>query len=83
MAETGTNLAMTESVGAKIIYFSPYSPEFNPMENCWSKVKELLRSAQAPSRDSLDKAIALALDTISQLDLKNWFTHCCYCTSEE
>ena len=89
---------LVESVGAKIIYLSPYSPEFNPIEvearcfasslcnrlveNCWSKVKEFLRSAQARSRYSLDKAItqwqpfgliALSLETISQLDLKNWF----------
>ena len=72
---------LVESVGAKIIYLSPYSPEFNPIENCWSKVKEFLRSAQARSRDSLDKAIPLSLETISQLDIKNWFAHCCYCTS--
>lgn len=72
---------LIESVGARIVYLSPYSPEFNPIENCWSKIKEFLRSAQARSREALDKAIATAIETISKPDIRNWFSHCCYCTS--
>ncbi len=75
---------LVESVGAKILDLSPQRAcphVFNPIENCWSKVKEFLRSAQALSREALDEAIAKAIEAISKLDLRNWFSHCCYCTS--
>jgi transposase len=46
--------------GARLVYLSPYSPDFNPIENCWSKVKEFLRSVAARSREALEEAIANA-----------------------
>ena len=46
-----------ESVGARVVFLSPYSPDFNPIENCWSKVKEYLRSCESRTYDALDKAI--------------------------
>ncbi|WP_431193562.1 transposase [Trichocoleus desertorum] len=63
------------------IYLPPYSPDFSPIENCWSKLKSLLRSAGARSYSALDKAIQEAFAQISLEDIRNWFTHCCYCTS--
>ena len=69
-----------ESVGACLIYLSPYSPDFNPIENCWSKLKAYLRKVAARSRDLLEEAISLGLDLITELDIRNWFAHCCYCT---
>lgn len=69
-----------ESVGASLIYLSPYSPDFNPIENCWSKLKAYLRKVAARSRELLEEAIGLGLDLITENDIKNWFTHCCYCT---
>jgi transposase len=70
-----------ESVGASLIYLSPYSPDFNPIENCWSKLKQYLRSVAARSREALEEAISLGLDLITEQELRNWFAHCCYCTS--
>lgn len=70
-----------EKAGAKLVYLSPYSPDFNPIENCWSKLKEFLRSQEARTYEALDQAITQALTTITSEDLLGWFTHCCYCPS--
>jgi transposase len=70
-----------ESVGAKVIFLSPYSPDFNPIENGWSKVKEFLRSREARTPEELDNAITEALENITEKDLIGWFTHCRYYVS--
>lgn len=67
------------AVGARLVYLSPYSPEFNPIEHLWSKLKAFLRSAEARTVEALHKAIALGLAEISLEDVRNWFIHCCYC----
>lgn len=71
-----------ENVGAKLIYLSPYSPEFSPIENFWSKVKSLLRKLQARTYQNLIDSITDAMLQVTQNDIRNWFTHCCYCTSK-
>lgn len=48
-----------EAVGAKLIFLSPYSPEFNPIENLWSKLKSALHSIGAKTYQALDEAIAI------------------------
>ena len=68
------------SVGAKIVYLSPYSPDFNPIENLWSKLKSYLRSMEARTREKLHEAIRDGLQLITLQDVRNWFAHCCYCT---
>jgi len=70
-----------EAAGARVIYLSAYSPDFNPIENCWSKLKEYLRSMAARTRDSLEQAIVNAINLVTPRDIRNWFAHCCYCTS--
>ena len=67
-----------ESVGAKVVFLSPYSPDFNPIENCWSKLKEFLRSQEARTYEELDSAITKALNLVTQKDIVGWLTHCCY-----
>ncbi len=67
--------------GAKLIYLPPYSPDFNPIENFWSKVKNTLRSIGARTYQALDLAIADAYSQISLKDIRNWFAHSCYCIS--
>ena len=67
--------------GAKLINLPPYSPDFNPIENFWSKVKNTLRSIGARTYLALDLAIAEAYSQVSLKDIHNWFAHCCYCTS--
>ena len=66
-----------EAVGAKVVYLSPYSPDFSPIENCWSKVKEFLRARAARTYAQLDQAITDALATVTTKDIIGWFTHCC------
>lgn len=67
-----------EAKGAKVLYLSPYSPDFSPIEPCWSKVKTALRAAKARTRDALDEALAAALAAITPRDAEHWFAHCGY-----
>jgi transposase len=69
---------MIESVEAKVVFLSPYSPDFNPIENCWSKIKEYLRSQESPNYEDLNQAINEAIDLVTDEDIISWFTHCCY-----
>lgn len=67
-----------EAQGARLIFLPPYSPDFNPIEQCWAKVKTALRAAKARTLDSLVEAVAEALRSISPEDAKGWFAHCGY-----
>jgi transposase len=67
-----------ESRGAKLIYLPPYSPDLSPIERCWSKIKTVLRSAGARTRQALEVAIKEAISTISESDALAWFAHCGY-----
>jgi transposase len=70
-----------EEAGAKLIYLSPYSPEFSPIENFWSKVKSILRKLKTRNYLDLIDAITDAMLQVTKKDIHNWFVHCCYCTS--
>ena len=67
---------LIESVGAKVKFLPPYSPDLSPIELCWSKLKEILRSAKARSFDALDEAITMAVNAITDENALNWFNHC-------
>ncbi len=69
------------SVGATALYLSPYSPEFNPIEHWWSQLKAFLRQFSPDTTSAVDGLIKIALQLMNPEHLKNWFTHCCYCTS--
>ena len=73
--------AAIRSVGAKLIYLPPYSPDFNPVENFWSKVKTILRSIGARTYKDLDLAISNAYSQVSLKNIHHWFSHSCYCIS--
>jgi len=66
------------SVGARVLYLPPYSPDLNPIEPCWAKVKQHLRTASARSQPDLTNAISDALHTITADDGKGFFEHCGY-----
>jgi transposase len=70
-----------EQQKARLIYLPPYSPEFSPIENFWSKVKAMLRKLKARTYKDLIEGIESAMLQVTQKDIRNWFTHCCYCTS--
>ena len=66
------------AAGATLLPLPPYSPDFNPIEQCWSKVKEFLRSAQARTTEALRQAITQAFATVTTSDARGWFQHCGY-----
>lgn len=63
-----------EAVGARLLFLPPYSPDFNPVENAFSKLKALLRKAAASTVDELWRAIGSALDTFTATECANYFT---------
>ena len=67
-----------EARGARLLYLPPYSPDFNPIELAFSKLKTWLRSAQARTREALEAVIQAATDWITEGDAKNWSDHCSY-----
>ena len=62
-----------ESVGAEIWFLPPYSPDLNPIEKMWSKIKLILRTLKARTDQALIDAIAKALEAITASDAKGWF----------
>jgi transposase len=67
--------------GATVEYLPPYSPDLNPIEKMWSKIKEFLRAAKARTSQALHKAITAAFLTISTADALAWFASCGYTIS--
>jgi transposase len=72
---------LIESVGAQLVYLPPYSPELNPIEMLWSKVKQFLRAWAARDYEDLHKAILAAFDKVSLDDIMNWFLEADLCAS--
>ena len=71
-------LALIEQAGAAVLFLPAYSPDFNPIEKMWSKVKACLRSAEARTSSALIDAIASALASVTRQDATNWFASCGY-----
>ena len=69
---------LVEARGARLLYLPPYSPDFNPIELAFGKLKTWLRTAQARTREALESVIQAATDWITERDAKNWFDHCGY-----
>lgn len=69
---------LIEARGCELLYLPAYSPDFNPIEEAFSKVKGLLRKAKARTRDALVEAMGRALSAISALDAQGFFEHCGY-----
>jgi transposase len=67
-----------EAAGATLLFVPPYSPELNPIEMYWAKLKGLLRTAAARSRPALRKAITAAMATVTPQDTGGWVRHCGY-----
>ncbi|KGF71715.1 transposase [Neosynechococcus sphagnicola sy1] len=75
--------ALIEQAGATLIYLPRYSPDFSPIENAWSKIKQILRSIKARNYPDLALALESAFNQISLENIRNWFSHCCYRISLE
>jgi transposase len=70
--------ALIEEAGASLLYLPPYSPDLNPIEKMWSKIKALLRGAKARTQEALSQAVASALNAVTDSDIAGWFRHCGY-----
>ena len=64
--------------GARVIYLPPYSPDLNPIEKCWSKIKIYLRAAKARTRQALEEALKQVLLSVTESDARGWFASCGY-----
>ena len=62
-----------EAAGAQLLYLPPHSPDLNPIEKVWAKLKQLLRAAKARTKETLDQAIAQLLPLLTAEDAKAWF----------
>ncbi len=67
-----------ERRGASLLYLPPYSPDFNPIEQAWSKLKQLLRGVKARLLDQLEPALERAIAAITPADARAFFQHCGY-----
>jgi transposase len=64
--------------GARLEFLPPYSPDLNPIEKCWAKVKTVLRKLKARTYDELVDALWRAFGSITPQDMHAWFAHCGY-----
>jgi transposase len=71
-------LGLIAALGAQVRFLPAYSPDLNPIEPMWSKVKASLRQAEARTQPSLLEAIASSFETVTSQDARNWFAHCGY-----
>ena len=69
---------LIQSVGAELWYLPAYSPDLNPIEKMWSKIKSILRTLKARTQEALIYAIAKALEMVTASDAKGWFELCGY-----
>jgi transposase len=69
---------LIELRGCELLYLPPYSPDLNPIEEAFSKMKGLLRKAQARSREALLEAIGAAISAVTDQDAHGFFEHCGY-----
>jgi transposase len=69
---------LIEGAGAEILFLPPYSPDFSPIEETFSKVTGILRQIGARTREALLEATSEALDAVSRRDAVGWFRHCGY-----
>jgi len=68
-----------QACGARLQLLPPYSPDLNPIELCWAKVKTALRAAKARTFEAVVEALKLALQSVTADDAKAWMEHCGYC----
>lgn len=71
-------LALFGTAGVSVWFLPAYSPDLNPIEKMWSKVKHVLRSLEPRTHEELLEAIAAALSRVTASDARNWFASCGY-----
>ena len=75
-------LELIEATGATVKFLPPYSPDYNPIEKMWSKIKNLLRGFAARTEKELSAAITRAFEAVTPSDVQGWFSSCHITTSQ-
>ena len=70
------------AAGCQLVFLPAYSPDLSPIEEAFSKIKELVKAAAARTRAALDAAIAAALAAVTAADVAGWFSHAGYPTRQ-
>ena len=71
---------LIEERGCEVLYLPPYSPEFNPIEEAFAKIKVVMRKAEARTREFLVEAIGRGITMVTTEDARGFFDHCGYTT---
>lgn len=79
--KTAEVLVALEAEGTEVWFLPPYSPDLNPIEKMWSKIKAYLRKVEARTKETLLAAITAALETVTASDALHWFASCGYIQS--
>ena len=69
---------LIEGAGCELLYLAPYSPDLNPIEEAFSKIKGILRKVEARTREALVEALGPALSSVTEQDARGFFEHCGY-----
>ena len=69
---------LIESRGCDLLFLPSYSPDFNPIEEAFSKIKNIVRKLGVRTREALDEAISEAMSAVTLEDVTGWFTHAGY-----
>lgn len=76
--KNAATLALIDAAGAEVMFLPAYSPEFNPIEKMWSKIKASLRSSEARNPEELETAVATAFEKVTAKNAMGWFASCGY-----
>lgn len=71
-------IKLCEDKGVNVMFLPPYSPDLNPIEKLWSKVKQFLRGIKARTRETLEEAIVKAIDAVTVADIRGWYREAGY-----
>lgn len=71
-------IELIESAGIRVVFLPPYSPELNPIENMWSKLKGYLRRQKVKTIEQFEQYLKNGLKKITEYDCQSWFDHCGY-----
>lgn len=76
--KTAAVLHSIRNAGAQVMFLPPYSPEYNPIEKAWSKMKAMMRRLDTRTRDAFDAAVARAMDAVTLQDIAGWVRYAGY-----
>jgi transposase len=77
--KTSAVLKTIRNAGAEVVFLRAYSPEYNPIEKAWSKMKTMMRRLNTMTRDAFDSAVAQAMDAVTLENIEAWVRYAGYC----